>query len=917
MSDSGAAVPQGPILRIETGMHTAAINRIAVDYANLYLVTASDDKTVRVWELSTGRLIRTLRPPTGDGNEGKMYSVAISPDGKTIACGGWTGYQWDGKTSIYLFDRESGDLTNRVSGLPNVINHLAYSKDGRYLAVALGGDNGIRIFNARGYTQAAEDKDYDGNSCGLDFDPQGRLAAVSYDGYIRLYDSGFKLQAKEKAPGGNQPFSVSFSADGGQLAVGFRDSTKVDVLSGKDLSYLYSPDTTKVDNGDLHSVAWSRDGRYLYAGGQYDKDGQSPILMWSDNKSDTYQELPGASNIIMQILPLNNGGIAFGADDPAFGTIDKQGERTVYVTSDVPDYRGLLDGFLISNDGATVRFAYEQGGKSPAVFDLSNRLLDADGSTKADDSLKPPITLSNALKVTDWENTVKPQLNGTALKLREYEMSRSLAIELDGEGLLLGNDWSLRLFDKTGTHRWEVPAPGVTWSVNISGNGKLAVAAFGDGTIRWYRLSDGRELLAFFPHNDKKRWVLWTPSGYYDASTGGDELIGWHFNNGKDKAADFYPVSKFKSTYYRPDVISKVLQTLDVEMAAFEQMLPPVVSIISPPESTEVTNTNLTIRYAVRTPSDEPVTEIKVLVDGRPVTIDSEDRGKGEVRITIPQQDCEVTVIADNKNASSVPATARLKWKGAPSVLKLRPKLYILAVGVNTYHSEDVPNLSFAVKDAKDFVDTFELQNDLLYSNVVTKVLKDDEASKDNILDGFNWILNETTDRDVAMIFISGHGKNDRTGYYYLPVNTDINNLIRTGVSFSDIKKTVTSIAGKSLLFLDTCHAGNVLGTKSIGTDLTGLINELISAENGVVVFASSTGRQKSLERSEWSNGAFTKALVEGLNGKAALIDPDKITIDTLGAYISDRVKKLTAGKQTPTTAKPQTISDFPFAVKR
>ncbi|KJU87787.1 repeat protein, partial [Candidatus Magnetobacterium bavaricum] len=394
MSDSVAAVPQGPILRIETGMHTAMINRIAVDDTNLYLVTASHDKTVRVWELSTGRLIRTLRPPIGDGDEGKMYSVAISPDGKTIACGGWTGEQWDGNYSIYLFDRESGNLTNRISGLPNVINHLAYSKDGRYLAAALGSDNGIRIFNARGYTQVAEDKDYGSNSYGLDFDPQGRLAAVSDDGYIRLYDSGFKLQAKEKAPGGSEPFSVSFSADGGQLGVGFYDSTKVDVLSGKDLSYLYSPDTTKVDNGNLGSVAWSRDGRYLYAGGRYDKAGQLPILMWSDNKNDTYQELPGASNTIMQILPLNNGGIAFGAYDPAFGTIDKQGERTVYVTSDVPDYRGLLDGFLLSNDGATVRFAYEQGGKSPAVFDLSNRLLDADGSTKADDSLKPPITLS-------------------------------------------------------------------------------------------------------------------------------------------------------------------------------------------------------------------------------------------------------------------------------------------------------------------------------------------------------------------------------------------------------------------------------------------------------------------------------------------------------------------------------------------
>src|SRR5205809_1260029 len=80
--------PTAPMLRIETGMHTALILRIGVDTANRYLVTGSYDKTVRVWELATGRLLQTLRLPIGEGNEGKINAVAISPDGKTVACGG-------------------------------------------------------------------------------------------------------------------------------------------------------------------------------------------------------------------------------------------------------------------------------------------------------------------------------------------------------------------------------------------------------------------------------------------------------------------------------------------------------------------------------------------------------------------------------------------------------------------------------------------------------------------------------------------------------------------------------------------------------------------------------------------------------------------------------------------------------------
>src|SRR2546429_6590741 len=117
-----------PVLRIETGMHTAPITRIGVDAANHYLVTASDDKTVRVWELPSGRLLRIIRPPIEDGNEGKLYAVAISPDGRRIAAGGWTGFE---ETGFYIFDRESGQLIRRLVGLPAVVLRLAYSRNGQ------------------------------------------------------------------------------------------------------------------------------------------------------------------------------------------------------------------------------------------------------------------------------------------------------------------------------------------------------------------------------------------------------------------------------------------------------------------------------------------------------------------------------------------------------------------------------------------------------------------------------------------------------------------------------------------------------------------------------------------------------------------------------------------------------------------
>jgi WD40 repeat protein len=289
-------------------MHTAPISRIGIDADNRYIVTGSDDKTVKVWELYSGKLISTLRVPIDDGDVGKIYSVAISPDGKTIACGGWTGYESD--NSIYLFDRETGKIKQTITGLPNVILHLSYSKDGRFLAATLGGKNGIRVYKTTNYSQIASDTDYGDTSYGADFDKNGRLVTSSYDGNIRLYDSTktFNLIQKVKSKGGNRPFSVAFSPDGSKIAVGFRDTTNVDVLSGKDLSHLSSPDTSDV-NKNFSSVTFSLDGKYLYAGGMANKGGQHYIRKWSQAGEGGFTDLTAPDNTIMQIIPLKDGGL--------------------------------------------------------------------------------------------------------------------------------------------------------------------------------------------------------------------------------------------------------------------------------------------------------------------------------------------------------------------------------------------------------------------------------------------------------------------------------------------------------------------------------------------------------------------------------------------------------------------------------
>ena len=86
---------------------------------------------------------------------------------------------------------------------------------------------------------------------------------------------------------------------------------------------------------------------------------------------------------------------------------------------------------------------------------------------------------------------------------------------------------------------------------------------------------------------------------------------------------------------------------------------------------------------------------MKVLVDGRPVSVEGigkAPKASGELSVPIPSRDCEVSVIAENRHAVSEPATIRLRWKGMAAVkeiFQIKPKLYVLAVGVSQYQDPD------------------------------------------------------------------------------------------------------------------------------------------------------------------------------------------------------------------------------------
>jgi hypothetical protein len=100
----------------------------------------------------------------------------------------------------------------------------------------------------------------------------------------------------------------------------------------------------------------------------------------------------------------------------------------------------------------------------------------------------------------------------------------------------------------------------------MSGDGRLAVAAYGDGTIRWHRMDDGRELLALYVLANRRDWVAWTPEGFYDATPGAEKVLKWRVNRGPDAAAFTLPVSAIPQLK-RPGALPFVLRELETVRA--------------------------------------------------------------------------------------------------------------------------------------------------------------------------------------------------------------------------------------------------------------------------------------------------------------------------------------------------------------
>ena len=207
--------PRKPVLVLDSGGHTAAVKKVLFTPDGKELISVSEDKTIRIWDVKSGESLRVLRPPIGHGLEGMLYAAALSANGRTLAVGGF-GFSGH-KSPIFLITLATGRIERVLEGHTNSIS---------------------------------------GN--GLSFAPDGRLlASGSFDHTARIWDVETG-RCERVLEGHTKPVDgVSFSPDGTRLATASRDTTGRiwDVTTGHPLAVLQGHET------EVHCVAWGSDGK--------------------------------------------------------------------------------------------------------------------------------------------------------------------------------------------------------------------------------------------------------------------------------------------------------------------------------------------------------------------------------------------------------------------------------------------------------------------------------------------------------------------------------------------------------------------------------------------------------------------------------------------------------------------------------
>ena len=436
-------------------------------------------------------------------------------------------------------------------------------------------------------------------------------------------------------------------------------------------------------------------------------------------------------------------------------------------------------------------------------------------------------------------------------------------------------------------------------------------------------------ILSFYMGNDGQ-WIIWHPQGYYDASPGADKLIGWHVNRGYDKSAKFFQVQQFRDTLYRPDVIDGILETGSLQEAlaklnspgkrkdqkeidfglpeVIAEYHPPSVKITSPTDSWQTDSSQVTVTGEATSVNGLPLTALTLLHNGNVAKVFRPTK-VNQLRMEISY---DMQLAPGANDLVLIAANAKSSSQGEHIVVNLNqptrqdlPNAIVLAIGVSEFDDSLNP-LPSAASDAMAFEQAMmSHQNGRLYQNIKTKLVSG-RVEDNEILNGFEWLADNTQQGDVAIVFVASHGVVDRRDNFYIGSSNTVESKARsTAVSWRDLLDTLQLDLPdcKRMVFLDLEPTKN-----SIRPGLRNPLLDLAAPEMGTIFLSSNTLQQPSVKIANSGKSAFMRAVMETVGDRKNDTNPGDSMFNPmeLAAGVTQRVKDFTRDQQQPVFFTPE-----------
>ncbi|WP_299465786.1 caspase family protein [uncultured Microscilla sp.] len=469
-------------LVIEPQGHSAKISDILFTPNGKSVISVSHDKTIRIWDSSSGELKKTIRGQIGDGSQGKIYSAALSPNGRLLVVGGFFSYGTNREYgAIRIIDLKRNEMIGKLTGHTDVVFSVAFSKDGRYIASG-SGDKTIKIWEVNRKRLVTTLKGHSNSIYEVAFAPNGnQLISGSYDKTVKIWDWQNRQVIKTLTRHNNRVQVVAYSPNGRYFATGgydkriflwdnkgnflkeistnttivkkirfSRDSKKL-LVAAKYQNIYSVPSADLLSSITKHKYAtgaafWGATGKYMATGGGDDKE----VYVWNTQTGKVVSHVKGKGK------PKYNVGFARKGSKVAFGNTWKSG----------------------SNKGPLTQ-----------AFDFTKMKLYTDGINPSDFRKALTLYKENTLtKVGKYKLKIKDELfiknrssvDGS-IKVFTYTPNASR--------IILGNSFNMNLYSKKGKKLKQlVGHTSIIRGVSPSSDNKLMVSSSDDQTIRLWNI---------------------------------------------------------------------------------------------------------------------------------------------------------------------------------------------------------------------------------------------------------------------------------------------------------------------------------------------------------------------------------------------------------------------------------------------